>query len=240
MSYAGTVAADSPLLWFRCRESYGASLISSGSDNVPAFPTSRPGAQLGLTGIAIDGGAICTFESALMAAYTSTQLVASTGFSLETWVYVAPVGSVSGGSAVDLVVQVTFGGLASLQLGVTGLTWKAVLRDNNGAAHDVQGGSNLGPNRWHHLVGVQHAGTALKELWVDGVSQGTGTGNVIASAQYGVFTIRPGGTDGPPFVGEMAVYAHELSGSAIAAHHAAAELSGPPTQRNGLNGVCVT
>jgi hypothetical protein len=237
VTYSGTVAADSPLVWFRLNEGGGTTIHSIGSDAITCVAQSRPGPQLGYSGIASDGGGISMLPSAIITGWMNTPLPANTGYTIEGWVWVAGQGPF-GGSSVDLVLQVNWATISELLLGVAAGSYTGYLRDQNGSGTDVHGSVALTHNAWHHLAAVQHQSPHLKELYVDGTSVGTGTGNTAGVSEPGQFQLSSAGTPACPIVAEPAVYIGELAAGRIAAHAAAADSTAPPRYRNGLSGVC--
>jgi hypothetical protein len=143
-----------------------------------------------------------------------------------------------GGSAIDLNVTMQWATITQIALGVSNGNYLPYLRDQNGSGTDVHGSVTLTHNAWHHLVGVQHQSTNLKELYVDGASIGTGTGNTAGVAEPGQLQIRGTGNPACAIVAEVAVYALELSSGRVSAHYSARERSTPPKFVGGINGIC--
>jgi hypothetical protein len=192
---------------------------------------------LGYTGIARDGGAIHLVSTSGVWAYPGVPLAASRGYSVEVWIFVIGQGPF-GGSAIDLVVQMQWASITQISLGVSNGNYVGYLRDQNGTGTDVHGTIVLTHNTWHHLVGVQHQATNLKELYIDGSSVGTGTGNTAGLSEPGQLQIRGTGNPAAQLVAEVAVYQTELSAGRVSAHFAAQEVTTRPKYVAGPNGVC--
>lgn len=234
MSYASVIGADAPQLWYRFQEKGGTAAFSSGSDSAPLYVMTNPPPILGFTGISADAGAVHLISTSGFLAYPNTQLPANTGYSVEAWFFVQGQGPF-GGSSIDLPVQLLWASVTELAIGVSNGNYVGYVRDLNGTGTDVHGSSALTHNAWHHLVGVQHQSSHLKELYVDGSSIGTGTGNTAGLAEAGQLQVRGAGNPAAAIVAEVAVYPYELSAGQAAAHYAAQERFSPPKFSQGLS-----
>jgi hypothetical protein len=149
-------------------------------------------------------------------------------FSVEAWV--------NGGaqtSDAGLITRGSGGGGEQLNLdcGGTSHAFRFFVRDMTGAAHLASG--TLVPNsQWHHLVGVCDEINGLVVLYVDGVSNASGTipagSGLLASTNALTFGSRQSGAATPynsQFVGnmeEVAIYNYALSPAQVQAHYGAA------------------
>lgn len=222
MAYRDVVIADAPLVYFRPGRSPSPILMSHGTKAAGMVVNSNS-ALSALTGIAPDAGSLvavtqwtCFFGSFLPKPWT-----------LECWAFSAWDGAAAQNTAFltcnpDGSVSQLFGFSAK---GTN--QWTAL----NAPSSSLLSGTRLQAT-WQHLVTT--ANGSVLGFYVDGVSQGTVTDNLVTNT-FGTEMITgiSGGNAGM-FVCEMAFYNTVLSSSRISAHHAAGAGAGPPQPVNGL------
>lgn len=236
MTYAATVAADSPILWYRLVESGGYSR-NFGSDpaNLYAFG-SLP--TVGFTGIASDGGAVALLGGATMAAYPTTIITAASGYSLEGWIYVMGETPFNAATA-DYPLQLFIDSANGFQLGMVPSTQLATVRDPSHTSNGISA-TVAAAFGWHHLCATRAAGaTTGIQLYIDGTSVGTST----AYTNFGVdepvrFNLISTPTPVSLFVAEPAVYYSELSSGRVAAHASGFDTLASPRYINRLGSSC--
>jgi hypothetical protein len=237
MSYAGTIAADAPVLWYRLTEQGAGFSRNRGTD--PQHLYTFSGAPIvGFTGIASDGGSLSFAGASRLVASPQTIITANSGFSVEGWVF-AMSGIPFGGNVNDIPLQLFVNSATGAQLGMNDSSLKGFVRDPSATTENVTAPSAVAAG-WHHLVATRPSGaTPVLNLYVDGVL----VGSTAPYSGFGVnepcqFRLQGTPTAVGLFVAEPAVYYYELSGAQVAAHHAAMETTFGPLFINRLNGVC--
>lgn len=151
----------------------------------------------------------------------------SSAFSVEAWVYGATPSTDAG-----IIAKGTGSGgeQFNLDCGAGGHAFRFFVRDANGNAH-LANGTVTPNNQWHHVVGVCNQPNGFVALYVDGVSNASGTisagSGILASTNFVSVGSRQADTTtyNNQFIGTMedaAIYNYALSPSQVLAHYSAA------------------
>lgn len=217
MTYQSTIAADSPLHWWRLSTPGGALCVDNGSAPIHLFNPNNT--QLfPYTGVAADGGSgffpgnSNVIDLDLFPAQVSP-------LSIEAWVWQFSL-------QPNPAVQAIFGwnGItAGIQLGVDATGHPSFTAQLLTTAPAI-----ITEQAWHHIVGTKTG--ALEALYVDGAlvnSQANAVAmNFAAAASIGAVTTAARFFRG--WITEVAFYNFALTAAQVAAHHAAQEVTTLP------------
>lgn len=237
-AYVVEVGADAPVHWWRLGEPSGTTAFDVGS--TPVDGTYVGGPELGDEGPVVnDPDTAVTFDgSDDYVSFPAAARVTGFPYSIELWLKISERAST--GNYFFYTQSSGVGGAAPYGY-VTGTD----LGDPGKLVFDsVTSTGRVDDGAWHHVVlTASSSGAGAQTLWIDGVSQGTGTATAPAGDQVlvgwpyipGFFAISrhawPGSID------EVAIYNTDLAGSRIQVHNAAArtpwtgDLSGARLER---------
>lgn len=218
-TYAATILADSPTVWWR---NNGVDASGNGNDGALGGTISSSGTGGPLTGqpsghITVNGAG---FISGALNPGLTDYYNGRTSYSVEAWAKFT--------KADDTVACVVgWPGGANAELGIdTGTVFFSV----NDAGASAAGSGALNDGNWHHLVGVYTGSQVI--LYVDGLAVDTESAGAIVSTIGQVYNalgdIGGGSDDATGQFAEMALYAQALTAGRVAAHYAAQNFS-PPT-----------
>jgi hypothetical protein len=226
--YAQAVLADHPMGYWRLDETSGA----IAHDYVAGLNGGYTNALLGQPGNnLIDTHKAARFGSSGNNSYVSSIPIdfATSGnaeFTVEAWVNGAAQTTDSG-----LITKGTGAGGEQLNLdcGAGSHAFRFFVRDNGGGVHLANG--TIAPNSaWHHVVGVCDEANGKVILYVDGISNASGTitagSGLLSTANALTLGSRQSGTSAydDQFVGsveEVAIYNSVLTPARIQAHYVA-------------------
>jgi hypothetical protein len=80
-------------------------------------------------------------------------------------------------------------------------------------------GAQIVDDNWHHIVGVKDEGTTFCRIYVDGISS-VGKALTIPWVNADIYQIS-GGTGGPRFIDDVAIYNYALTPEQVKAHYIA-------------------
>jgi hypothetical protein len=236
MTYAATVAGDSPVAWWKLNETVGTTATDSGSGTA-ANGTYTNTWTYGLSGIdSADAGGGTSVKAGTNGYITvgalpaKLQFASGTSFSIEAWC--AFQGSAPGPA---LVTEAFAGdGTVRYMLGFyNGSSWTDFPSFGwyNGSWRLIQSATGIGNGLWHHVVGT-FDGTQLR-LYVDGslVAGPTTPGGTQPGGTETLYIGRrwDSGTyfdDG--WLDEVAMYSVALSSTQVSNHYGARNTTADP------------
>lgn len=225
MTYAATVLADSPLVYWRFGDASGTvAADSSGNSRDGAYGN---GPTLGAAGLLTgDSDTAVTFNgSNQFANIAGASWMNTADYSIECWFKTGALAAqrvlVSRDDGATKIWDVLLSTSGNVQMNIF----------NGPTAQTVTSPAAYADNVIHHVVCTLSGTTAT--VYVDGVQVGQGTGIASNSSTTQQISVarRNNGTlfyDGT--VDEFAYYGTALSSSRVAAHHTAGTTSGPSTE----------
>jgi hypothetical protein len=233
--YGLAVLADHPLGYWRLDETNGPVAHDYFSAN-SGFYTNALLGQAGYTNLdphtAVKFGSFSNVNSYVGGVPIGFATAGNATFSIECWAN-------SGAQTSDCgIITKGTGGSEQFNLdcGSTGHAFRFYVRDAAGGAH-LANGTATPNNTWRHLVGVCDQANGKVILYVDGISNASGTitagSGLLSSANATTFGSRQSSTNAYDlqYVGsleEVAIYTNALSAARVLAHYQAATLATTP------------
>jgi hypothetical protein len=224
--YGQIILADHPIGYWRLDETGGTvahDYLGTNNGNYTNVLLNQPGNNLIDTHKSARFGQLSSVNSFVGNIPIDFATVGNATFSVEAWV--------NGGAQTSDCGLITKGTGAggeqfNLDCGAASHAFRFFVRDANGGVHLANG--TLGPNgTWRHLVGVCDEANGRVVLYINGVSNASGTitagSGLLSSANAATFGSRQSGTAAydAQFVGnmeEVAIYNYALTPARILAH----------------------
>lgn len=218
MTYSDEVLADNPVGYWRLEEISGTTC----SDEVGAYPGTLTGGNLDTEG-AVGSGVSLDGVDDLIAA-DGGEVAGGSSWTFELWVQdIGEAGATSGATLISEADSAAGSSLAQLQLNSPSAgDWKLYFRDDSGTALQVADTSGVWDDgEWHHLVGVNDAGTVSiyqDGQFVDGGPAPTGA-FVFDTRTFGAIRRDTPSNYANVKLDEIAVYDTALSATRVQAHY---------------------
>jgi len=225
--YPAALLVDHPIAWWRLGETNGTVAFDNIGGNNGSYTNvslGRPGYNPLDTNLAAGFGTLASANSYVGGIPIDFATNGNAVFSVEAWVK----GNAQTTDA-GIIAKGTGGGgeQFNLDTGAGSHSFRFFVRDAGGGAHLANG--NVAPNgNWHHVLGVCNQAGGLVVLYVDGVSNASGTitagSGLLSSPNPVSIGSRQSGTTSynNQFVGtidEVAIYNYALTASQAQTHY---------------------
>lgn len=232
MSYASTVLADSPVGFWELDEASGTSAADSSGNSHTGTYLNTP--TLAVAPLITAGNAVTFLATSLQSVDIplSAAFAANGKITLEAWIKTTQ----SGAANPNFVGADPGTGVRYFQfrLGASGQL-EAIFFDSGGTPHTFDGSVVVNDGNAHHVAVTYDAAHVI--FYVDGnLDTSTAATFILLGTSPDVFIGARTTDSGSNFTGtidEVALYTAALTGTRIAAHHAAGIASGPPAPSGG-------